>query len=1101
VFLTEPYTSNQKIVKTVPGYITYQFPSDAKPVKAALLVKNTNISTLGYTKYSDSHIAIAQVTEKTGAKIYLVSLYVEPRNDVNNTLRKLEEFLQETKGSKHIIGGDLNGWHTLWGCQQNNTRGCEIADLVTAHGLKVCNIGHTPTFETVTHGQPRSSIVDITFASNVQHHNPITITNWKVTLEVCPSSDHNALTYTIATSKHKTANWNKKAKLSTFKYDTSGVKWERIREDIERELQGKMPEIENINNSGEDQIDCIIASFTGDIQKMCDELLPRSAGPPQKPPWWNEDLNTLKKKVIKNHHALNKAVRRRLPLTDILGERDSLRKRYADECCTASTSSFRDFCERQKKEDVWSVTNRIMRTKPVTQPPATMTLPNGTHTKNSKEIADALLNNFHPDDTEDSHAQRAMRQQTLVPPDTDKEPPFTTGEVIGALETINHKKAPGSDHLTADICLQVTKIFPETITAIMNRCLLIGYFPDYWKTTTTKIIPKPNKDDYAKLSSFRPIGLVKVFGKLLEKLTINRLVHHMHTNNQVVNRQFGFRLQTSTTHAIIHALKLIEEGKNEGEQVLAVSLDIRAAFDNAWWPAIFQRLKRIGCPKNIYNILLSYVTNRQVQLAFADYSAQKTVSRGCIQGSVVGPVLWNLVLDDLLDKTLTAGCHSQAYADDVLLICRAKTVEELEANTNLAIEEVVAWGAGVKLEFGKDKTQIVAFTNGASRAKVTIGGETVPMVSEIKYLGVIIDNKLQFTRHVLHTIEKARKLYYKLQMFIRPTWGVHPENIRTIYKQVIEPIMTYASSIWQKALKHQYIKDKLLSLQRLMAIKITHAFRTINTPLAITLAQLTPLPAKIKYAAELENTRLRGVSSLLPEDLEIEKPIPPSEMMHPAIREGISFRELQDGAEVERALADHPEDSWVSYTDGSRHDNTVGAAFVTVGPNHTYSTTKKLKLHDCCSVYQAELLAISQCLQNHLNKITPTHNNTTHIILSDSKSALQELANPNSYNSLANTIHKLLHTHKQHSHTHFYWVKAHCGIAGNELADAAAKAAANLKKTPDYLTIPISNIKYKLKQIAQQSAEQLYNSPDNCKYTKKIFIDYEAATNTQPCMA
>lgn len=183
--------------------------------------------------------------------------------------------------------------------------------------------------------------------------------------------------------------------------------------------------------------------------------------------------------------------------------------------------------------------------------------------------------------------------------DTEDEPEFTHCEIIESLKGMSHKRAPGLDHLTSDIYLRVAMWFPIEITGIMNCSLRLQYFPKMWKMATAKIILKPGKDNYHQLSSFRLIGLINVFGKLLERLITNRLMYHLESTHSSVPNQYGFKNQKSTVLAINSALDIIRTAKTNGDQVIAVSLDIKAAFDRAWWPAIFRRLRDVNCPRNL----------------------------------------------------------------------------------------------------------------------------------------------------------------------------------------------------------------------------------------------------------------------------------------------------------------------------------------------------------------------------------------------------------------------------------------------------------------------------------------------------------------------
>ena len=340
--------------------------------------------------------------------------------------------------------------------------------------------------------------------------------------------------------------------------------------------------------------------------------------------------------------------------------------------------------------------------------------------------------------------------------DATDEPPFTSDEVLEHTKSMNPNRAPGHDNLTSDICSSVISMYPDVMTSLSNRCLELGHFPTSWKEARVRVIPKPGKDDYTQLTSLRPIGLLPVFGKLLEKLFIKRLTYAAQTSRSWSERQYAFKEQTSTAEALRVFIKKIVTAKQQGRHVIGVSLDIKATFDNAWWPALMERLRRTSCPRNIHRLISSYLQDRRVSLDFADARASKSMTKGCIQGSICGPTFWNLILDELLiDIQLPPNYHIQAYADDVMLIVEGTTLTDVQSTVNFALDYIMKWGESVKLTFSPSKTQAIAFTNESKTAKIVMGDVDVNFTSEIKLLGVIIDNNLTFVKHVRHVIKKT----------------------------------------------------------------------------------------------------------------------------------------------------------------------------------------------------------------------------------------------------------------------------------------------------------------------------------------------------------
>ncbi|CAG5039737.1 unnamed protein product [Parnassius apollo] len=673
----------------------------------------------------------------------------KPKDDENETSNHLEQFIIETGDAIHIIAGDLNGWHQLWGSPTANKRGKEIVDIIIPHNLTINNTGTDHTYETTADGILRGSIVDLTItSSSISNH----IINWQIDNSICPSSDHHGIKFEYFLNKNHIRQNKKK---STYQYNTNNFKqWGKLSEAFSREIELTQLNKIDILSLDPNNLLHFIDEITAFIHKICKKYLPHSSIRSERPSWWTEDLEKLKRKVLDNHHLLQKLSRKRLPMNEAITNKTQLRKEYAEAIRKASTENFREFCNKQGKEDVWSVTNRLLKNSIPTLPPSTLKIAPNKYTTSSEETAHIFLQKFYPEDTIDTYSSQTVTRQTIkFPPNTNDDPPFTIDEVLHNFKDMNPRKSPGPDHLTSDICFCFTQTFPELITNIMNRCLALSIF----------------------------------------------------------------------------------------------------------------------------------------------------------------------------------------------------------------------------------------------------------------------------SRH-----------------------------------------------IWHSALKYKHVRDKLLSLQRGFAIKIIKGFRTVNTINAIALARLTPIHIKINELAIIETTKLTGTSKYLPTDISLDTPSKPEERLHPSRRKIIHYQEANNAQEVNQILL---ENTHHIYTDGSRHDEKVGGAFVVYCPNGKI-ITRKLKLHSSCSVFQAELKAIEQACVWLADKHIPNA-----AILTDSKSGLQEIGNPNSTNQIVTNIHRMLDNHSLS--VNFIWVKAHTGIAGNEAADLAAKAAATSHNVPILIKFPISFVRKLAQQDSKVASEQFYQ--DNMK--------------------
>jgi len=128
-----------------------------------------------------------------------------------------------------------------------------------------------------------------------------------------------------------------------------------------------------------------------------------------------------------------------------------------------------------------------------------------------------------------------------------------------------------------------------------------------------------------------------VGGKVLEKILINRIMHQVYSNNLMNYNQFGFTPKKSAIDAGLAVKEYLEEGMSQSHIATLVSLDIKGSFDAAWWPSILKTLKEFNCPKNLYNLAKSYLSERTAIFTTNSMQMEREVTKGCPQGSCCGP--------------------------------------------------------------------------------------------------------------------------------------------------------------------------------------------------------------------------------------------------------------------------------------------------------------------------------------------------------------------------------------------------------------------------------------------------------------------------------
>ncbi|XP_037301216.1 uncharacterized protein LOC119191414 [Manduca sexta] len=355
------------------------------------------------------------------------------------------------------------------------------------------------------------------------------------------------------------------------------------------------------------------------------------------------------------------------------------------------------------------------------------------------------------------------------------------------------------------------------------------------------------------------------------------------------------------------------------------------------------------------------------------------------------PNLLNLLLDPLLFELDRRGSHCQAFADDVVLAFEGQEMGEIQKRANETLAYVKDWGIRNKLKFAPHKTKAMVITRKL--------------------------NGLTFNTHVSEVCRKAVAFYNKLSRAARLQWGLGPDVIKLLYTAVVEPVVLYGASVWAPASRKLGVRKQLAVVQRGFAQKLTKAYRTVSLNSALLLAGILPLDIRARENASLYEIK-RGYSRRVVGDREVERPVAYGELEHPAQRSMVRYRCLADGAEVNQITSQ----CLCIYTDGSKIQDRVGAA-ISIWENAAETRSKKFKMESFCTVYQAELLALHGATEEAVKSGREICS-----VLSDSRAALDTVADGTSLHPLAFKIRKNLRTLKERNKIiNLFWIKAHAG--------------------------------------------------------------------------
>ena len=318
---------------------------------------------------------------------------------------------------------------------------------------------------------------------------------------------------------------------------------------------------------------------------------------------------------------------------------------------------------------------------------------------------------------------------------------ISVNDIVTLIRKLNPNKATGPDGISAQMLILCGDTAAIPLKLLFNNILSTGLYPNIWKLAN--VTPIHKKNDKQVVKNYRPISLLPICGKILEKIIFNHLYTFLNNNDLITKKQSGFRPGDSTTNQLLDLVDTIHHSFDTLPtlEVRAVFLDISKAFDKVWHEGLLFKLQQNGVTGKLHDLFKDYLSNRKQRVVLNGSAAEyDNIQSGVPQGSILGPLLFLIYINDLEENIKS---QIRFFADDTMLysIVRNPTTTANELNQDL--ETIRKWAHQWKLEFNPDPTkQATELLFSIKRKPSThpplhFNGSVVMEVVEQKHLGVI----------------------------------------------------------------------------------------------------------------------------------------------------------------------------------------------------------------------------------------------------------------------------------------------------------------------------------------------------------------------------
>ena len=408
--------------------------------------------------------------------------------------------------------------------------------------------------------------------------------------------------------------------------------------------------------------------------------------------------------------------------------------------------------------------------------------------------------------------------------------PVNENEIGQLIKSLKDTTA-GFDDLNS-MCLKISSRFLlKPLTHICNLSISQGIFPEQLKIAN--VIHLYKSDDSTSFNNYRPVSVLCVLSKIFEKIMYNRVAAFLEIFKILHDNQYGFRKKSSTHVALLTFIDKVIEAIENGEYAIGVFLDFSKAFDTVDHQILLNKLDHYGIRGCALSWFKSYLSRRLQYVTYnGSQSSQQMIKCGVPQGSILGPLLFLIYINDLC--IVCKSTEPVLFADDTNLFSSGSNAISLQDGVNNDLAIIAEWLKVNKLSLNIKKTHFMCFSaknKSHPGISLQIDGEAIAEVNKSKFLVVVIDNKLSWKDHISFV---CRKVARGIGVIIKARKVLHNESLKCLYYSFIYPYMIYCNQVWGSACKTNIEPLQVLQKRAVRIILGVHP-RSPSEPLFTTL--------------------------------------------------------------------------------------------------------------------------------------------------------------------------------------------------------------------------------------------------------------------------